>query len=87
MIGLDAECSERLLTYSVLHIAGLSAPRLGSMAREDEAFAYSSREFLRTLVVGKEVAFTITHTISNQSAGPVRLGFSSNPSLHLPIYS
>ncbi|RSH91298.1 hypothetical protein EHS25_009597 [Saitozyma podzolica] len=47
----------------VLHIAGISAPRLGSMAREDEPHAFSSREFLRALLVGKEVAYTITHTI------------------------
>lgn len=53
------------------------------MAREDEPFAYSAREFLRTLVVGKEVAFTITHTVANQnqSVGPV-----SNTCCFIPCF-
>ncbi|KAK4688228.1 staphylococcal nuclease domain-containing protein 1, partial [Tremellales sp. Uapishka_1] len=51
----------------VIHLAGLSAPRVGSMAREDEPHAFPSREFLRTLLVGKEVAITITHTLESNT--------------------
>ncbi|WVQ78068.1 hypothetical protein IAT38_000149 [Cryptococcus sp. DSM 104549] len=51
----------------VLHIAGIQAPRLGSMAREDEPHSFSAREFLCGILVGKEVAFTITHTIDASS--------------------
>ena len=63
---------------------------MGSTAREDEvsyifderhqvssrleAFAFSSREFLRALLVGKEVAFTITHSLpANGGPGGVSL--------------
>ncbi|KAK8869858.1 hypothetical protein IAR55_000426 [Kwoniella newhampshirensis] len=47
----------------VLHIAGIQAPRLGSTTREDEPHSFSAREYLRALLVGKEVAFNITHTL------------------------
>ncbi|AFR93247.2 nuclease domain-containing protein 1 [Cryptococcus neoformans C23] len=55
----------------ILHIAGIQAPRLGSMTREDETHAFSAREYLCSLLLGKEVAFTITHTIES-STGPNR---------------
>ncbi|RXK36714.1 staphylococcal nuclease domain-containing protein 1 [Tremella mesenterica] len=55
----------------LLHIAGLSAPRMGSINREDEPYSFSSREFLRKLLVGKEVAFNITHTLDSKNGnGP-----------------
>ncbi|ORX39823.1 hypothetical protein BD324DRAFT_615122 [Kockovaella imperatae] len=56
----------------VLHIAGIQAPRLGSTTREDEPFSYGAREYLRALLVGKEVAFAITHTVdaSSQRGAP-----------------
>ncbi|KAL1405286.1 hypothetical protein Q8F55_008913 [Vanrija albida] len=47
----------------VLHLAGLTSPRVGTATRDDEPFAFPAREFLRTLLVGKEVAFTITHSL------------------------
>ncbi|KAI8813003.1 hypothetical protein BJ742DRAFT_752189 [Cladochytrium replicatum] len=48
----------------VLSFANVSAPRLGS-AKEperEEAFAFESREYLRKLLVGKEVAFKVEYT-------------------------
>ncbi|WVR05260.1 hypothetical protein IAU60_002272 [Kwoniella sp. DSM 27419] len=52
----------------ILHIAGIQAPRLGSTTREDEPYSFSSREYLRAMLVGKEVAFTVTHSLN--SNGP-----------------
>ncbi|CAD6569557.1 MAG: hypothetical protein TREMPRED_005294, partial [Tremellales sp. Tagirdzhanova-0007] len=51
----------------VLHIAGITSPRLGSMVREDEPHAFSSREYLRVLLVGKEIAISVTHTVDASS--------------------
>ncbi|KAH8916110.1 transcription factor [Atractiella rhizophila] len=45
-----------------LHLAGLSAPRMGTRDRNDEPWAFESREFLRTLLVGKEVNFVVHYS-------------------------
>ncbi|KAJ7188134.1 hypothetical protein C8R46DRAFT_10891 [Mycena filopes] len=47
----------------VLHLADIVAPRLGHTGREDEPWAYESREFLRAFAVGKEVTFVSTHSL------------------------
>ncbi|KAF8638063.1 hypothetical protein AX16_010695 [Volvariella volvacea WC 439] len=47
----------------ILYLADVTAPRLGTSSREDEPWAYESREFLRTMVVGKEVAFASVHSL------------------------
>ncbi|KAJ7647235.1 hypothetical protein FB45DRAFT_892832 [Roridomyces roridus] len=49
----------------ILHLADIAAPRLGTASREDEPWAYESREFLRALAVGKEVSFVSTHSLPN----------------------
>jgi len=41
----------------------ITAPRLGTASREDEPWAFESREYLRSLVVGKEVSFTSIHAL------------------------
>ncbi|PWN46841.1 hypothetical protein IE53DRAFT_288596 [Violaceomyces palustris] len=46
-----------------VHVAGISAPRLGSRDREDEPQAFPSREFLRTMLVGREVRYRTEYTI------------------------
>ncbi|TYJ56577.1 hypothetical protein B9479_002669 [Cryptococcus floricola] len=56
----------------ILHIAGVQTPRLGSMSREDEPHAFQAREYLCQLLLGKEVAFNITHTLESNHAGPGR---------------
>ncbi|KAI8078174.1 uncharacterized protein B0P05DRAFT_604058 [Gilbertella persicaria] len=50
--------AERLLALS--HV---QAPRLGNTTRSDEPFGFGAREFLRKLVVGKEVSFVSEYTI------------------------
>ncbi|RKP40139.1 hypothetical protein BJ085DRAFT_24850 [Dimargaris cristalligena] len=47
-----------------LNLSYAAAPRLGSVKKDtsDEPFAFESRNFLRTLVVGKEVLFRVNHT-------------------------
>lgn len=65
----------------ILHLADITAPRLGTSSREDEVltsiipswlsadpfafqpWAFESREFLRTLAVGKEISFVSTHSL------------------------
>ncbi|KAF9566683.1 transcription factor [Agrocybe pediades] len=58
----------------VLHLADLSAPRLGISTREDEPWAFESREFLRQLAVGKEVTFTSIHSLPTNDDVPRDLG-------------
>ncbi|KAI8382321.1 hypothetical protein BD560DRAFT_346615 [Blakeslea trispora] len=50
--------AERLLALS--HV---QAPRLGNTTRSDEPFGFQAREFLRKLVVGKEVSFVSDYTV------------------------
>ncbi|KAH7888601.1 hypothetical protein F5I97DRAFT_1853998 [Phlebopus sp. FC_14] len=47
----------------ILHLADVSAPRMGNTTREDEPWAFESRDFLRALAVGKPVFFTSTHSL------------------------
>jgi staphylococcal nuclease domain-containing protein 1 len=58
----------------VLHLADISAPRLGTTTREDEPWAFESREFLRTLAVGKEISFTSIHSLPSNDDIPRDLG-------------
>lgn len=58
----------------VLHLADLQAPRPGTSLREDEPWAYESREFLRALTVGKEVSFTTIHSLPTNDDVPRDLG-------------
>ncbi|KAG0353570.1 hypothetical protein BG005_007157 [Podila minutissima] len=41
----------------------IQAPKLGNKDRADEPFAFAARNFLRKLLVGKEVMFRVDHTI------------------------
>ncbi|KAF9060106.1 transcription factor [Rhodocollybia butyracea] len=58
----------------VLHLADVSAPRMGSANREDEPWAYESREFLRALAVGKEISFVSAHSLPPNEDVPRDLG-------------
>ena len=61
-----------------LHLAYLQAPRLGSRERNDEAGALQARDFLRTMVVGREVSFEITYTIpANSTTGAPQMEFGN----------
>lgn len=76
----------------VLHLAGLTAGRVGNRDRPDEVsgggkssyvssslisvpqpFAFEGREFLRALLVGKQVLFNVSHTISSTTP-PLEFG-------------
>ncbi|ORY95214.1 hypothetical protein BCR43DRAFT_458884 [Syncephalastrum racemosum] len=50
---------ERLLALS-----NVQAPRMGTKDRDDEPFAFEAREFLRKLLVGKEVSFIPEYTVT-----------------------
>ncbi|KAI8074584.1 hypothetical protein BC940DRAFT_288597 [Gongronella butleri] len=54
--------AERLLALS-----NVQAPRLGNATRDDEPFAFGAREYLRKLLVGKEVTFVPEYTVSTVS--------------------
>ncbi|KAJ3735805.1 hypothetical protein DFJ43DRAFT_1151026 [Lentinula guzmanii] len=58
----------------VLHFADVSAPRMGSSSRDDEPWAFESREFLRALAVGKEISFTSSHSLAPNEDVPRDLG-------------
>ncbi|TFK20773.1 transcription factor [Coprinopsis marcescibilis] len=51
----------------VLHLSDLQAPRTGTSTREDEPWAFESREFLRTFAVGKEITFTTIHSLPSST--------------------
>ncbi|KAF8161178.1 hypothetical protein B0H34DRAFT_781782 [Crassisporium funariophilum] len=58
----------------VLHLADISAPRLGTSTREDEPWAFESREFLRAIAVGKDISFTSIHSLPSNDDVPRDLG-------------
>jgi endonuclease YncB( thermonuclease family) len=60
-------CTRDRSNLSVLHLASLSSPRLGSAQREDEPYAFEAREFVRKLVVGKEVAFKVATSVGGSN--------------------
>ncbi|KAF7306137.1 Transcriptional factor [Mycena chlorophos] len=49
----------------ILHL-DVAAPRLGTSTREDEPWAFESREFLRAFAVGKEISFVSTHSLPGE---------------------
>ncbi|GAB5593132.1 hypothetical protein Unana1_08032 [Umbelopsis nana] len=54
--------AERLLALS-----NVQAPRLGNKDKDDEPFAFASRDFLRKTLVGKEVSFVSDYTINTSN--------------------
>ncbi|KAJ1966979.1 hypothetical protein H4R35_006848, partial [Dimargaris xerosporica] len=64
-----------------VNLSFVSAPRMASVKKEtkDEPFAFESRNFLRTLVVGKEATFRINHIATNSGLefGTLYLGGQS----------
>ncbi|KAF9648581.1 transcription factor [Thelephora ganbajun] len=49
----------------VLHLADIVAPKVKTSTTDEEDWAFESREFLRSLTIGKEITFTSTHSISS----------------------
>ncbi|KZT65949.1 hypothetical protein DAEQUDRAFT_696411 [Daedalea quercina L-15889] len=58
----------------VLHLADIAAPRVGTQSREDEPWAFESREFLRAFVVGKPVTFSVSHSLPPNEDVPRDIG-------------
>ncbi|RUS16817.1 hypothetical protein BC937DRAFT_90763 [Endogone sp. FLAS-F59071] len=63
---------ERLLALS-----NVQAPRLGNKDKEDEPFAFAARDYLRKLLVGKEVSFQPEYTVSTREYGTVYINSES----------
>ncbi|KAG8990818.1 hypothetical protein FRB90_001602 [Tulasnella sp. 427] len=61
----------------VAHIAEITAPRLGSSQRDDEPFAFESREYLRALTVGKEITFESTYSVPSNDGVPRDVGIAT----------
>ncbi|KAI9676051.1 MAG: hypothetical protein M1817_000794 [Caeruleum heppii] len=55
-----------------LSLAFVTAPRLRKDG--DEAFAFESRDFLRSKTVGKVIQFQVLYTIQSASSKPIELG-------------
>ena len=57
-------------------LAGLDTPRVGRRDNPDEPFAWGSREFLRKMVIGKQVRFRIEFVVpgGTRELGTVMLG-------------
>ncbi|CEL60980.1 Staphylococcal nuclease domain-containing protein 1 OS=Schizosaccharomyces pombe (strain 972 / ATCC 24843) GN=snd1 PE=1 SV=1 [Rhizoctonia solani AG-1 IB] len=51
------------IIFSILHLAEIASPRIGSASKEDEPWAFECREFLRQFAVGKPITFTATHSL------------------------
>ncbi|KAF8893956.1 hypothetical protein BD779DRAFT_1504456 [Infundibulicybe gibba] len=58
----------------ILHLGDVTSPRLGTTTREDEAWAFESREFMRALAVGKEISFISTHSLPSNDDTPRDIG-------------
>lgn len=58
----------------VLYLADINAPRIGSSTRDDEPWAFESREFLRVLAVGKDITFVPTHALPPNDEIPRDIG-------------
>ncbi|GAA6022947.1 hypothetical protein JCM11491_005479 [Sporobolomyces phaffii] len=56
--------SNALPREKVLHLADLSGPRLGTRDRDDDRWAFEARDYLRALVVGREVSFTVSYAVN-----------------------
>ena len=48
-------------------LSGLMAPRMGRRDAKDEPFAYAAREFLRNMLIGKDVVFKVDYLIPNST--------------------
>ncbi|KAF7971882.1 hypothetical protein HWV62_19771 [Athelia sp. TMB] len=58
----------------VLHLADITAPRMGTSTRDDEPWAFESRDFLRAMTVGKEISFASSHSLPTNDDTPRDLG-------------
>ncbi|RKP10055.1 hypothetical protein THASP1DRAFT_22190 [Thamnocephalis sphaerospora] len=66
-----------------LSLEKLTAPRLGRRESDDEPFAFESRDYLRRLLVGKDVFFQIGYTTQGgREYGQIFIGNEAEPVNH-----
>lgn len=63
----------------VITLASINAPRISkaSQGPAEEKFAWESKEFLRTLLIGKSVTFTVLYCVASKNFGDVYINSSS----------
>ncbi|KNZ57389.1 hypothetical protein VP01_2171g1 [Puccinia sorghi] len=84
MSWLGEECANGSIWELYFH--SLTAPRPGSRDRPDEPWAFESREFVRSMLVGKEIGFTISYTIpSGGEFGVALLTSGTNPPVDVAL--
>ena len=50
----------------LVHLAWISAPRLGSSQRVEEPFAFDAREHVREKIIGKKCTFIVQYTVGGR---------------------
>ncbi|KAF8743984.1 hypothetical protein AX14_013386 [Amanita brunnescens Koide BX004] len=68
----------------VLYLADVTAPRIGSSTRDDEPWAFESRECLRVLTVGKEITFVSAFALPPNDDVPRDIGSAEIGGVDLP---
>mmetsp|Transcript_28020 Transcript_28020/g.68106 ORF Transcript_28020/g.68106 Transcript_28020/m.68106 type:complete len:940 (-) Transcript_28020:196-3015(-) len=63
----------------VIQLSGIQAPRLQRVRdpEKDEPYAFQSREYLRKMLIGKQVGFTVKHAAGGREYGDLTLGGNS----------
>lgn len=76
VVSVAANAKLGVLPEKSITLSSLIAPRLARRGGVDEPFAWESREFLRKLLIGKEITFRIDYTVPsiNREFGTVFLG-------------
>ena len=59
---------------ALVHLAYISAPRVGNPNRTEEAFAFEARELIREKIIGRKCDFTIEYTANGKRFVSIRSG-------------
>ncbi|GMH25648.1 hypothetical protein Nepgr_027491 [Nepenthes gracilis] len=75
-MGMGSVKTDAIPPEKAITLSSLIAPRLARRGGVDEPFAWDSREYLRKLCIGKEVAFRVDYTVPSigREFGSVFLG-------------
>jgi hypothetical protein len=60
----------------------VSAPKIGSTNRTEEAFAFDAREFLREQIIGRKCEFNLEYNFSGRDYGTL---FVNGENMNLAI--
>ncbi|KAH9851074.1 hypothetical protein C2E23DRAFT_904603 [Lenzites betulinus] len=58
----------------ILHLADIQTPHMGTALRNNEDWAFESRELLHALTVGKAITFASTHSLPPSNDVPRNIG-------------